>query len=101
VDASSAVGVARISSARIVIIASHISEHTTRCRCASVLGTIVVIIASDGDVVASSGGGGASVIGASIRVVTVDGSRESAISGVGVANLGEAEVVLVRCACYE
>lgn len=100
-DASSAGGVARVSSARIVIIASHIGEHTTSCRCASVSCTIVVVIASDGDVVASSGGGRAGIVSASIGVVAVDGGRESAISGVGVANLREAEVVLERCAGYE
>lgn len=99
-DASSAVGVAGVNSARIVIIASHIGEYTTSCRGTSVSGTIVVVIAKDGNVAASSGGGGATVVGASIGVVAVDGSRQCTVSGGGVTLLGETEVTFVSGAGY-
>jgi len=73
VDARSAAKVARIRSARVLIITALVGEYTTSSRGARIYSAIVVVIASDGDVSAGSSGADARIVGASIVIIAVNG----------------------------
>jgi len=101
VNTSSTAGVARIQSARVVIVTSLVGKHATRRRSARIISASIVVITSDGNVVAISGRGGTSIVGASVSIIARNWINDGTVSGCGVTLYRETKVSTLGRASLE